>query len=336
VLGLNWLYYYCWQWKAYRVARKLHAKVGFEVAHHLTFGSWRAPSFLCLLPVPFVWGPLGGGETVPRGLVGELGWTGRVAEAVRGVCQFMSRLDPFVRLTMLRAKLILAANRDTARMIPGRYRDKVRNMPAIGVSASEALEATRSAQTESGFVVIFAGVIEPRKGISLALKAFERLTQSRDDAKLVVIGDGPDRWRLARLTEKLGMGERVRFLGRLPHSQVLGWMKTANVLLFPSLRDSGGFVLLEAMTAGKPVICLDLGGPGEIVTAECGIKVRPRTSEQVIEDLAEALQHLATEPALGRALGLAGQRRALEQFEWNNIGQRMMQLYRRVTEVARI
>ena len=328
--GLSWLYYYWWQWKAYRVAKKLHAEIGFDVVHHITFGSWRAPSFLCLLPIPFIWGPVGGGETVPRRLRRELGWAGRAAEMVRSACQIASRWDPFVRLTMRRATLILAANRDTAELMPGCYRDKVATMPAIGMSLSEGAAAVLPPVEESGYLVLFAGMVEPRKGIALALKAFERFVQAKGNATFVVIGDGPDRERLAGLARQLGISERVRFLGALPRTQVLGWMQAADALLFPSLRDSGGFVLLEAMTAGKPVICLDLGGPGEIVTTDCGIKVRPKHTEQVVADLAAALQYLANEPELGRALGQAGRRRVQEQFEWDQKGEHAMELYRQV------
>lgn len=328
--GLSWLYYYWWQWKAYRVAKKLHAEIVFDLVHHITFGSWRAPSFLCLLPIPFIWGPVGGGETVPRGLRRELGWAGRAAEMVRSACQIASRWDPLVRMTMRRAKLILAANRDTAEIIPGCYRNKVTTMPAIGMSLHEGASPVVASVDELGYLVLFAGMIEPRKGISLALKAFERFVQTGRNASFMVIGDGPDRGRLTELAQQLGIDGRVRFLGALPRAEVLGWMQAANALLFPSLRDSGGFVLLEAMMAGKPVICLDLGGPGEIVTPDCGVKVRPEQPEQVIADLAVALQHLANEPELGRAMGQAGRRRVHEQFEWDKKGEHAMELYRQL------
>jgi glycosyltransferase involved in cell wall biosynthesis len=325
--GLSWLYYYWWQWKAYRVAKKLHSEVGFDLAHHITFVSWRAPSFLCLLPVPFIWGPVGGGEMVPWALLGELGPRGLLAEAVRSLSRVACRWDPFVRMTMRRAKLILAANRDTAELIPRCYHDKVKRMPAIGMSLSESAGAIAAKSDDTGFLVVFAGMIQTLKGISLALKAFERFLRIGPRATFVVIGDGPDRARLATLAQRLGIAGRVRFVGALPRAQVLGWMQEADALLFPSLRDSGGFVLLEAMLAGKPTICLDLGGPGEIVTAECGLKVRPEGAEQVVAELAGALRRLADEPQVAQAMGQAGRRRVLEHFEWEKVGERVAELY---------
>jgi hypothetical protein len=58
-------HYYLWQIQAYFVARRLHAQIGFDVIHHVTFVKYSSPSFLSLLPVPFVWGPVGGGESAP-------------------------------------------------------------------------------------------------------------------------------------------------------------------------------------------------------------------------------------------------------------------------------
>jgi glycosyltransferase involved in cell wall biosynthesis len=84
---------------------------------------------------------------------------------------------------------------------------------------------------------------------------------------------------------------------------------------------------MEAMMAEKPVVCLDLGGPGEIVTPECGFKVRPGNPAQVVADLAEALQKLAGDQALRRAMGLAGRQRILEHFDWEHRGERMMEIY---------
>lgn len=327
VPGLDWLYYYWWQWKVYRVARKLHAAHHFDLVHHVTFVSWRAPTFLCLLPVPLIWGPVGGGGVIPRGLRSELGWKGRLFESFRQWTAAISRWDPFVRLTMKRAATIIAANRETAELIPACYRHKVKTMLGIGVSASDKAEGIPPASRPDGFVILFVALLRPLKGGSLALKALQVLTQTRPDSMLVFIGGGSERSRLTELARQLGLGERVQFLGGLPRPQVLGWMQVADALLLPSLRDSGGQVLLEAMTQAKPVVCLDLGGPGEIVSAECGFKVHPDEPSQVVSALAAALDKLAGSPSLRQAMGEAGRRRVHEQFDWDKRGERMMQLY---------
>lgn len=335
VPGLDWIYYYWWQWKAYRVARRLHAQVGFDLAHHVTFVSWRAPSFLSLLPVPLIWGPVGGGGIPPRELWSELGWAGGWFERLRQWLQHLPRWDPTVRLTMRRAALILVANRETAALIPARFQSKVTMMLGIGMSANETRGFNDAVSSKEGFIVLFAAVLRPIKGGALALRAFKALTRTRPDATLVFVGDGAERARLAALASDLGLADRVQFQGWLPREKVQEWMRSADVLLLPSLRDSGGMVLMEAMMAEKPVVCLDLGGPGEIVTAECGFKVRPGTPAQVVSDLAAALEGLAGDPSLRRAMGEAGRRRVLEHFDWDHRGERMMELYDRCKLASR-
>jgi len=331
--GLDWLYYYWWQWKAYRAARRLHVQVGFDLAHHATFHSWRTPSFLCRLGIPFVWGPIGGGETVPGALRGQLSRKGRLLERARDLSQWVAVRDPAVRQTIRRASVILAVNRDTAEILPRGCSDKVRLMSGLAMTGEESAEPLPVGERPPGFVVLAAGRLEPRKGCALSLRAFASLARSHPDATLVFTGAGPDRERLAALARELNVAQQVRFLGGLPRrAQVLGWMKAANVILLPSLRDSGGLVLLEAMVAAKPVVCLDLGGPGEVVTDQCGFKIRPGTPDQVVADLAAALEKLAGNPALCESLGQAGRRRACEDYSWDKRGESMMEIYREVTE----
>jgi glycosyltransferase involved in cell wall biosynthesis len=328
--GLDWLYYYWWQWKVYRTARKLQAEHHFDLAHHVTFVTWRAPTFLCLLPIPLIWGPIGGGGVIPRGLRKELGWKGRLFEAFRQWTASVSRLDPFVQLTMRRAATIIAANRETAELLPARYRGKVQTMLGIGMAASEKDKALRPAAKPEGFIILFVALLRPIKGGSLALKTLQRLASKHPEAKLVLVGRGSEGERLAALARELGVNERVQFLGGLSRPEVLGWMQVADALFLPSLRDSGGLVLLEAMAQGKPVVCLDLGGPGEIVNAECGFKIRPGEPEQVVSDLAAALDKLAANPGLRQAMGETGRCRVHEHFDWDKRGERMMEIYKKV------
>jgi glycosyltransferase involved in cell wall biosynthesis len=228
--------------------------------------------------------------------------------------------------------MIIAANRETAELIPARHRAKVKTMLGIGVSAADKVDGVQAPSRPEGFVVLFVALLRPLKGGSLALKTLQLLAQKRSDSKLIFIGGGSEGERLADLARRLGVGDRVQFLGGLARPQVLGWMQVADALLLPSLRDSGGQVLLEAMAQGKPVVCLDLGGPGEIVDAESGFKIHPGEPSQVVSELAAALDKLAASPSLRQAMGEAGRLRVHEQFDWEKRGERMMQLYREVRQ----
>jgi glycosyltransferase involved in cell wall biosynthesis len=167
------------------------------------------------------------------------------------------------------------------------------------------------------------------KGFHLGLEAFAH--SGLEDAEYWVIGDGPDRRRLGALCARLGVTYRVRFLGALPRETVLSMLAQCHALVHPSLHDSGGWVCLEAMAAGRPVICLDLGGPAVQVTPECGIKVPVANPEETIRALANAMKRLADDPAAAKAMGEAGQRRVAAEFDWVRKGALFDTLYREMT-----
>ncbi len=327
--GLDWVYYYWWQWKAYRLAERLHREVHFDLAHHVTFVTWRTPSFLCLLPIPLIWGPVGGAGSVPASLRGELGFLGRIFEALRLAGQVVSKWDPFVRLTIRRSAVILGATRDVKEVIPRAHRNKIRPMFCSAMSHTELAEMIPQPSSSEDFLVLFAGLLEPRKAGTLALKAFARMTKNCAGATLVIAGWGPEQGRLEKLAKELGINDRVRFLGGIKRQEVLGWMQAAGVLLFPSLRETCPLVLLEAMATATPIVCLDLGGPGEMVTDQCGIKVQPADPDQVVSDLAAALQKLYADPAMRESMGQAGRQRVLAEFDWDKRGEQMLAVYER-------
>jgi hypothetical protein len=99
------LFYYLWQMGMYRIAKRLHTEVDFDLVHHITLGKYWAPSSLCLLQAPFIWGPVGGGDSGPTSLWSTLSWRGRLYETARTFGQALEEVDPFVRLTARRATL---------------------------------------------------------------------------------------------------------------------------------------------------------------------------------------------------------------------------------------
>jgi glycosyltransferase involved in cell wall biosynthesis len=110
-------------------------------------------------------------------------------------------------------------------------------------------------------------------------------------ATLTVFGEGPARDWLSGLAAELGIEDAVCFAGHLPRAQLMGQISSYTALVFPSLHDSGGLVVLEAMTAAVPVICLDLGGPGMMVDASCGVVVPTASSDEanVVTAIAQAM-----------------------------------------------
>ncbi len=321
------LYYYLWQVGTYFVARRLHHRVGFDLIHHVTFGKYWAPSFLALLRVPFVWGPVGGAETAPRVFRTTFGMRGKRYEALRELGRWLFERDPFVILTARRSTVALTKTEETADRVRRLGAKDVRLFLESGLRLSELDHLASLAETNGDQVrFISVGNLLHLKGFHLGLRAFAHA--DIDGAEYWIIGDGPERKRLQDLAHELGIASRVRFWGRLPRSETLHKLGEGHVLVHPSLHDSGGWVCIEAMAAGRPVICLDLGGPSMQVTEQTGVKVRADNPQQTVRDLAEAMQRLAFDATLRKIMGEAGRCRSMDIFSWESKIERLDAIYR--------
>jgi glycosyltransferase involved in cell wall biosynthesis len=322
------LYYYLWQVGVYFVARKLHREVGFNLVHHVTLVNYWMPSFLALLPVPFVWGPVGGGESAPRAFRRCFSLRGKVYEILRDLARSLGQLDPFVRLTAQRAALGLATTPQTEKRLRALGCRQVLVFSEAGVPPRD-IEELGALPIREGSPVRFLslGRLLHWKGFELSLRAFARFARRSPTSEYWIVGDGPERRRLEKLAQNLGLTGKVRFWEMIPRSEVLGKPADCDVLVHPSLHDSGGWVCLEAMAAGRPVLCLDLGGPALQVTEETGIKIPATSPEQVVSGLAAAMTRLARDLGLRIRLGIAARQRVQEHFDWDKKALFMMEIY---------
>ncbi len=325
-LGL-YLHYSAWQYIAYRRALVLLREDPFDLAHHVSYCSIPGQVFMHRLPVPFVFGPVGGGETMPLQFWGGGGVRPWLFELVRSARIASLRWDPLVRATLRRAARIVVPTEESRRFIPTQLHHKLLSMNTSGVESSQLGDPTAGG---GGAQVWTAGRLVHWKGFHLAIRAFARVARRRPDAMLRVVGDGPQRARLERLAAAEGVGDRVKFEGQLPRAQVLHLAEQSDVFLFPSLHDSGPTVVLEAMAAGKPVVGVDAGGTAMIVAPECGIKVPVSSPERVVADLAEALERLIADGELRRQMGAAGRDRTFREYVWDKRADRMLGIYRQV------
>jgi glycosyltransferase involved in cell wall biosynthesis len=296
-------YYLLWQLGAYRRARSLHRLLRFDLVHHITFGVFRHPSFMGRLDIPFVFGPVGGGESTPPALLRSLPLRGRILEKLRTAANRVALLDPLLRATFRHATLICCNTPETEEQIPARFRAKSVCVHDVAIDGSP-LAAAPSTGGRPRF--LFAGRLLYWKGLHLALRALAVLRRELPDAELTIVGDGSDRAWLQEFAHRQQLGDAVQWKGWVPREQVIASYATHTAFLFPSLHDSGGTVIMEAMAQGLPVICLDLGGPGAILPEHCGLKIRARnrTEEQVVADLVDAMRKLAMDAELRQQLAV--------------------------------
>jgi glycosyltransferase involved in cell wall biosynthesis len=320
------LYYYLWQIAAYFRARRMHRTIGFDLVHHYTFAKYWSPSFLSMLPIPFVWGPVGGGESSPESFGSYFGVRGRMYEGLRRAARWLGECDPFVRLTARRSAIAYATTKDSQDRMLRIGARSIEVKAAIALDEADIRQLGSFAEPDaSSMRFIFIGRLLGWKGVGLAIQALARACIP--GAELWVVGGGPEAASLQRLAQSLGVQEAVKFWGELPRRDALAKLGQSHVLVHPSLHDSGGWVCLEAMAARRPVICLDLGGPGTLVSEDAGIKVAAQCEEQVVQDIAAAMNRLAGDSQLRGRMGQAGRQRVLAHFTWPAKCVEMSQMY---------
>jgi glycosyltransferase involved in cell wall biosynthesis len=306
-----------WQAAAYRHARRLIGRERFDLVHHITYCVIRQPSFMGRLPLPFVLGPVGGGETAPLALRRGMGMRGWLLDLLRDGLNLIARVDPITRSALRAARLIYVSSRDTARLVPDRLRDKVRVRLQIGIEEREIIAAAAGDPHANGELrLLFVGRCLAWKGMHLGLEALAAVRARGCPARLSIAGRGAAErsWRTA--ARRLGIEDVVEWLSWVPHERMPEVYRAHDVLLFPSLHDSGGHVVLEAMAHGLPVVCFDLGGPGTMVDTSSGrvIATAGRSRAVVVSDLTDAIAEL-TNPQVRRRLAVSARNR-IRRFDW--------------------
>jgi glycosyltransferase involved in cell wall biosynthesis len=321
-------FYNRWHRRAFRVAQRLHQQIGFDLVHQVNFVGFREPGYLWQLQSPFVWGPIGGTQNYPWRFLGEAGLVGGFSEGLRSVLnQLQLRFSPRIRQATSRASLLLAANTTNQRDLERFLRVKPILMLETGIQSVAASPRTRDSHRPT-LHLLWSGDLAPHKGLSLLLKALPRLAPGiLFHLRILGAGRLERRWR--RLAGRLKLADKVTWMGQLPYAQALGQYGWADVLVFTSLRDTSGNVVLEALAAGVPVICLDHQGVRDMINEDCGIRIPVTVPGEVVAGLSAAIRTMAQNRALWERLSVGALRQAHE-FQWSRQGERLTALYRRV------
>jgi glycosyltransferase involved in cell wall biosynthesis len=175
---------------------------------------------------------------------------------------------------------------------------------------------------EGAPVVAFAGRIAKEKNLELLLNAFSLTIQKLPDAHLLLIGGGPWADHIQALTREMNLSSQVHLSGFLPRQEVYQALNHVQVFVFPSLTDTQGIVVLEAMACGLPVVAAKSGAVAEILrNGEEGLVVEPNP-----EAFAEALLALLQDPAGRNKMGEQARHQA-EEFSSANCARKVVELY---------
>lgn len=306
-----------WCREVTELVRTVAAGVRPVAVHHCTLGSFRVLPRYDRCDVPFVLGPLGGGEVTPRALLpgARLPLGPRLAELLRPTLNDAFTLVPGLRAVLTRSRLALATSEDTQRVLRrmGARTTAVvfpDRLPADVDPARAEPMAERSAALESRVRLVWSGRAVWWKAGQLAIELLRRLATSGVDAELTVFAQGPALPAWQAQLQAAGLAGRCRINGFVARHELLSALGRAHAFVYPTLHDSSAPALLEAYAMGLPSLTVGLGGPAVIATPETGYNVRPPDLDTWLDGAAAVLRGWRREPATWRTASAAARRRS--------------------------
>jgi glycosyltransferase involved in cell wall biosynthesis len=185
----------------------------------------------------------------------------------------------------------------------------------------------RELRLEGARVVVSISRLVLKNGIDRLLEAFPAIVREVPEAALLLVGEGEDRPALQRLAGELGIAERVRFVGAVPHADVARYLRLAEVFARPSLSEGLGTAFLEAMACGLPVVGTRTGGiPDFLIDGRTGLFCDPARPDTI----ARTIVRLLRDGALAGELGRAGRTLVSDRYRWEAVAAQIGALYDRL------
>jgi glycosyltransferase involved in cell wall biosynthesis len=321
--------YRAWQMEAFRAALRLHREQPFDVVHQLNITGFREPGYLWKLPIPFVWGPVGGAANTPTSFLPMMGWRERIFYSARNVLNSIQKRT-LIRCSRAarRAGHIWAIGEEDRLMVERVWGCEAEQMTETGTSTNGRVQPKERDQRRP-LRIVWSGRHIGRKLLPILLYALHRLQRGGLDVELVVLGEGPETERWKALTASLGLGQRTRWTGWLPRRQALAELASADVLAFTGVQEGTPHVVLEALSLGLPVICHDACGMGAAVTSGCGVKVPLRNPEASIEGFANAVHGIGSDAREFARLSIGALQRA-NDLSWISKARQIAAVYEKV------
>jgi glycosyltransferase involved in cell wall biosynthesis len=274
-------------------------------------------------------------------------------------CEWLNRLDrTLVARRLAKVALILGCSEYITEKIRRGFPKFSERCETVvnGVDVATFAPGDRGRASSQGGRILWTGRISPEKGLHILLDAFAQVLKAYPNAQLEVIGpeeqmplealltcddeekiaplapfyDG--RSYLSHLKERatsLGIADRVAFEALIPHSHLAERYRSADMFVTPSLSETFGMTLIEAMSCGLPVVASETGGmPAIVGEGACGILVEPGNAAA----LASAILRLLRDDRLRDSMGRAGRKRVLEDFAWDRVANAAQNHYMEVLD----
>lgn len=336
----SWLAYRLWCGDARKIARQLIGREHFDLAHHVTYASWRMGSPLAGLDIPWIWGPIGGGERFPRRLAGILSPVALCFEIFRSLSTKVAMFSTVVRRAVRDASLILPNNTETENLLLrlGVNSLKMRRL-AQSFIPEERLERLKRLERITPRACgelrcVAGGNLEGRKGVAIALHALAQLKREGIPFRYTYLGRGPEWAHLKAMADRLGIAERVNFVDSLSGDEYVQALQSSHVYLLPSLREGVPVTQMEAMAAGCVPVVADCGGAGPMASSAGSKPVKVTTPAAMAQHIGDTLRSIWENPEEWSHLSLKAGQGIFEGYSAGNYRSMINRYYRVVVSTS--
>lgn len=318
------LYQFLWQFPALKAAKKIDKKFKFDIIHHVSTNDFRLIGRLYKLNKPYIIGPIGGAQETPVALR-EYVQQNKKSELLRSFLNKIMTGTPGYKRALNKASKIYFSNTETFDYLKKKINDtnKCEYMTEIGCSA---LEMYKEKALSKKRTFMWAGRMEYRKGLEFLFDVIEKLPKN-NSWRLILCGDGTQKEYYQSLCSEKCLEDYVTFTGKLSYDDVIKEYKNADVFVFPSLRETTGTVIVEAMAHSVPVITLRQGGAAFIVTEECGYPISGKSKEEYIANFAETMENCILNPNSVREKGTKAYEKINQEYMWEEKVKNILSVY---------
>ena len=326
--AINTLSYYYFEHLVWKQFHRAIQSGMYDIVHRITPLSPTTPSLLARhcrrSGIPFVVGPLNGGLPWPSGFtrsrLKEHEWL--------SYFRWLHQLLPGFSNTRRDSAAILVGSLSSMSQMPLSAHSKCVYIPENGID-TERFPPRPPRQPSKPIRAVFVGRLVPYKGADLAIEAATELIHS-GHLQLRIVGDGPERLRLQQLVDDNGLSHAVQFVGWVPHSEVKAHLASSDLFLFPSIREFGGAVVLEAMACGAVPIVIRYGGPGELASPSTAFLVEIGNRQSIIQQIKAVLAIAVASPQEITRRSRLGLDRVAQMFTWEQKAQQVLRVYESV------
>lgn len=315
-------YYNIWQTLTNRIVKRTMRENGITVFHHLTYGNAMWPVSSYGARQTFIWGPIGGLETIPEDYSRHYGKKADLIERIRRIAVKQTATSRAFKQRCRRADLIICKTELTQSLLPG---DAVDKSVVLTDVAADIKERTLASTAHCGVNFIAVGRLDAWRGFDIAILALAKAVKKNSNLHLTILGKGIDRERLEAIALEAGVADKVTFTGQVSPDKYEQHMSESDIVLNPSLKEGAVTVSFDAMALGKPLIALDTTGYTRNFSPSHSIIIPRASREATINAFAEAMLKLADDSALRQAMGEAAKAAAVNH-SWKRHGQEINKL----------